>query len=142
MLSTSSLLLIGGLLGAVVLTGAGLRAYSRKIQQRDRARLYRMIAQLICRHLNEAQGIPCSVEQVEQLLICGKHGNTIPGLHQAKLRVVYSQKGRFELQILLYVGKELVTITVKDQDWVNLPSDIQSAAIYGAGAATEFMLLD
>lgn len=143
MLSASSLILAGGIVGAVLLAGAGILLYSRKMQQETKARFYRLLAKLICRHLNgSTPQTPYTESQVEQMLISGKHAGLIPGMHLAKLSVLYAGKGHYDIRVLLYIGTEFTTITVSNLNWVDLPMDIQTAAVNGAGAVCEFILLD
>lgn len=142
MFSSSSLMWIGGIIAALVAAGVGFRAYSRKVQRDVQAGFYHILSGLICRYFNEKYGNQYVQQEIEKLLIAGKHGNALPGLRLAKLRVVYVQNGRYDIQVLLYVDNELVTITVKDMEWVSLPLDIQSSAVRSAGDSCEFLLLD
>ena len=76
------------------------------------------------------------------MLIAGKHGGAVPGLHAVKLRVSYVKDGRYEVALLVYRGAEFTTLTFPSVSWSDLPADIQSNAIHAAGDAAEYMLLD
>ncbi len=130
--------------GAAVLTGIGLKMYSDKLQKELRARFYEAVARVLCRFFNDkAQALtPYTEEQLRQMLITGKHGGAIPGLHAVKLRISYVKDGQYDVALLVYQGTELTTLTFTSVAWSELPADIQSQAIHSAGDAAEYILLD
>lgn len=138
------ILITSAIAGAVVLAGCGIKRYSNKLQKELRARFYEAVARVLCRFFNDSvkPDSPYTEEQLQQMLISGKHGGVIPGLHQVKLRISYVKDGQYEVSLLVYRGTELTTLTFSSVSWSDLPADIQSNTIHAAGDATEYMLLD
>jgi hypothetical protein len=139
-----NILITSVIAGAVVLAGIGIKSYSGKLQKELRARFYEAVARVLCRFFNDTvqPASPYTEEQLRQMLIAGKHGGAVPGLHAVKLRVSYVKDGRYEVALLVYRGAEFTTLTFPSVSWSDLPADIQSNAIHAAGDAAEYMLLD
>lgn len=139
-----NILITSAIAGAVVLAGVGIRKYSNNLQKELRARFYEAVARVLCRFFNDSvkPATPYTEEQLQQMLIAGKHGGAIPGLHQVKLRISYVKAGQYEVSLLVYRGTELTTLTFSSVSWSELPADIQTNTIHAAGDASEYMLLD
>lgn len=139
-----NILITSAIAGAVVLAGVGIRKSSNNLQKKLRARFYEDVARELCRFFNDSvkPATPYTEEQLQQMLIAGKHGGAIPGLHQVKLRISYVKAGQYEVSLLVYRGTELTPLTFSSVSWSELPADIQTNTIHAAGDASEYMLLD